>query len=92
MKGIFRAGIGRDNVPEEYAAKKGIVVRFPSPETIDIIYNETAAFTCSLIFRTLYSNLGRIESWSKNCRTQLKNKFLMMPIELLRRSLFYRKT
>ena len=78
LKGIFRAGIGRDNVPEEYATKKGILVRYPSKETIDIIYNETAAFTCSLIFRILYSNLGKIESWSKNCRIQLKNKFLLV--------------
>ena len=28
LKGIFRAGIGRDNVPEVEAIKRGIIVRF----------------------------------------------------------------
>ena len=37
LKGIFRAGIGRDNVPEKEAEEKGIVVRFPSKKTINII-------------------------------------------------------
>ena len=47
LKGIFRAGIGRDNVPEQEAQDKGIIVRFPSIETTNIIYDETASFTQS---------------------------------------------
>ena len=78
LKGIFRAGIGRDNVPEKKAAKRGILVRYPSPETIDIIFNETAVFNCSLIFRMFYSDLGTIEPWSKNDRIQLKDKSLLV--------------
>ena len=78
LKGIFRAGIGRDNVPEEGAAGKGIVVMFPSQETIDIIYNETAAFTCSLIFRMLYRYLGTIEPWFKYDRPELSGKTLLV--------------
>ena len=78
LKGIFRAGIGKDNIPEEEAAKKDISIRYPSRETIDIIYDETAAFTCSLIFRMLYSDLGTIEPWSKNDRIQLKDKSLLV--------------
>ena len=57
IKGIFRAGIGRDNVPEKEAKEKNIVVRYPSKETIDIIFEETACFTCGLIYRMLYSNV-----------------------------------
>ena len=34
LKGIFRAGIGRDNVPEKEAREKGILVKFPSNETL----------------------------------------------------------
>ena len=78
LKGIFRAGIGRDNVPEKEAAEKGILVRYPSPDTIDIIFNETAVFTCSLIFRMLYNNLGTIEPWVKHDRTELRGKTLLV--------------
>ena len=44
LKGIFRAGIGKDNVPEKLAAEKGILVRYPSRETINMIFDETAVF------------------------------------------------
>ena len=53
LKGIFRAGIGKDNVPEKESEKNGIVVRYPSDKTINIIFDETASFTCGLIFRML---------------------------------------
>jgi phosphoglycerate dehydrogenase-like enzyme len=78
LKGIFRAGIGRDNVPEEEASKLGILVRFPSPETIDIIFSETAAFTCSLIFRMIYEQAGTVDPWVKHDRTQLAQKNLLV--------------
>lgn len=78
LKGIFRAGVGRDNVPEEEARAKGIVVRFPSKKTIDIIFEETAMFTCSLIFRMLYNNVGSIDPWVKVPRHQLSKKNLLI--------------
>ena len=78
LKGIFRAGIGKDNVPEEEAKKSGILVRYPSEETIKIIFEETAIFTCSLIFRMLYNEIGTIKPWSKKNRIQMKNKSLLI--------------
>jgi len=78
LKGIFRAGIGKDNVPEEEATEMGILVRYPSPDTIDVIFNETAVFSCSLIFRMFYNNVGSIESWVKHDRKQLSNKSLLV--------------
>ena len=78
LKGIFRAGIGKDNVPEKAAEKKGIVVRYPSDKTINIIFNETASFTCSLIFRMLYKNIGTISPWIKEPRRQLSQKTLLV--------------
>ena len=74
LKGIFRAGIGRDNVPIQEAKTRGIDVRFPSEETIDIIYEETANFTCSMIFKMLYQNVGTIDPWMKYDRVQLQDK------------------
>jgi len=78
LKGIFRAGIGKDNVPEAEAIKKGIIIKYPSKETINIIYNETAAFTCSLIFKMLYSDLGTIKPWKKYDRLELSKKNLLV--------------
>ena len=78
LKGIFRAGIGKDNVPEAKAVKKGILVRYPSQETIDIIYNETASFTCSLILRMLYNYVGTIEPWYKYDRPELSRQTLLV--------------
>jgi phosphoglycerate dehydrogenase-like enzyme len=78
LKGIFRAGIGRDNVPEEQAINKGILVRYPSQSTVDIIFNETATFTCSLIFRMLYGYVGTIEPWYKYNRSELSRKTLLV--------------
>lgn len=78
LKGIFRAGVGRDNVPEKEAKEKGIKVRFPSDRTASIIFDETASFTCSLIFRMLYSNIGTIDPWMKTPRSQLSVKNLLV--------------
>ena len=78
LKGIFRAGIGKDNVPEIEAAEKGLLVRYPSQETINIIYSETAGFTCSLIFRMLYNNVGTLEPWRKYGRLELSRKVLLV--------------
>tara|TARA_Y100001935_G_scaffold255654_1_gene270555 strand:- start:14749 stop:15567 length:819 start_codon:yes stop_codon:yes gene_type:complete len=78
LKGIFRAGVGRDNVPEKEAEKKDIIVKYPSDKTIKIIFNETASFTCSLIFRMLYKNLGTLDPWIKEPRRQLSKKILLV--------------
>lgn len=78
LKGIFRAGIGRDSVPENKARERGIIVRYPSKETVDIIFEETASFTCNLIFRMLFSNIGTIEPWKKEPRLQLSKKRLLV--------------
>jgi phosphoglycerate dehydrogenase-like enzyme len=78
LKGIFRAGVGADNIPIIEAKEKGVIVRFPSKRTMNIIYEETASFTCSLIFRMLFNNLGTIEPWLKNPRDQLSKKKLLV--------------
>jgi phosphoglycerate dehydrogenase-like enzyme len=78
LKGIFRAGIGKDNVPETEALKKNILVRYPSKKTINIIYNETASYTCNLIFRMMYNKIGKIDPWIKNDRKALFDKSLLV--------------
>ena len=78
LKGIFRVGISRDNVPIEEAEAMGIMVRFPSQETIEIIYEEASCFTCGLIFRMLYNEIGTLDPWKKNTRVQLNDKVLLV--------------
>ena len=88
LKGIFRAGVGRDNVPENEAIKSGIEVRYPSQGTINIIFDETAIFTCSLIFRMFYDLLGTIDPWEKNPRKAFKEK---IKIDVLKSELIAEK-
>ncbi|NQY73413.1 MAG: hydroxyacid dehydrogenase [Candidatus Margulisbacteria bacterium] len=78
LKGIFRAGIGKDNVPIAEAEKRQITVRFPSTDTVNIIFEETANFTCSLIFRMLYQNTGTIQPWKKIDRSPLQHQTLLI--------------
>jgi len=78
LKGIFRAGVGKDNVPEKEAVKRNILVRYPSQETINIIFDETSSYTCSLIFRMLYNNVGKLDPWKKYNRSELSNKTLLV--------------
>ena len=78
VKGIFRAGVGRDNVPEQEALHRGIKVRFPSQQTSQIIYEETANFTVSLILKMMYLDVGSLEEWSKNKRKELSKKKLLI--------------
>ncbi len=77
-KAIFRAGIGRDNVPENDALERGIIVRYPSKETVNIIFEETANYTCNLIFKMAYDKIGSIDPWKRVMRTQLSDKKLLV--------------
>tara|TARA_B100000212_G_scaffold339494_1_gene318070 strand:- start:8700 stop:9512 length:813 start_codon:yes stop_codon:yes gene_type:complete len=69
LKGIFRVGVGLDNVPVKQAEDRGIKVQITSRNTNEFIFEETANFTCYLIFRMLYSDLGDINSWKVNVRS-----------------------
>ena len=78
LKGIFRAGIGKDNVPEKEAIDRGISVKYPSKDTVDSIFNETATFTCNLIFRMLYGYVGSLDPWYKYDRQEMLQKTLLV--------------
>ena len=78
LLGIFRVGIGNDNVPEKEAESRGILVRYPSKNTIDNIYEETSIFTCSLIFRMLYDYVGSLDPWIKHDRQMFSDKLLLI--------------
>jgi phosphoglycerate dehydrogenase-like enzyme len=78
LRGIFKTGVGRDNVPEVEAKTLGIVCAFPSGETCEIIYEETANFACNLIFKCLFSEVGDFVTWKKLDRPTLKGRQLLV--------------
>ena len=78
LRGIFKTGVGRDNVPEEAARARGIRCEFPSAQTCEIIYEETANFACSLIFKCLYAEVGDFAKWQKLDRPALATKKLLL--------------
>ena len=78
LKGIFKCGVGRDNVPETEAAACGIACGFPSPGTADIIFEETASFACHLILKCLYANAGDFPAWHKLDRMALSQRNILV--------------
>jgi len=78
LKGIFRAGVGKENIDFDKCMKHGIEVCFPSESTKNIIYEETANFACHLILKASYANTGEIESWTKNNRPFLRERKLLI--------------
>lgn len=78
LKGIFKTGIGTDNLPFEEAQLRGVIISLPSEDTCDIIYDETASFTCYLILHGLYSQVGEWETWTKLDRPAMQYQRLLV--------------
>jgi phosphoglycerate dehydrogenase-like enzyme len=78
LKGIFKTGVGTDNLPFVEAAERCVEIMLPSESTCEVIYEETAAFACYLILTGLYAGVGEWESWRKHDRTQLACKRLLV--------------
>jgi phosphoglycerate dehydrogenase-like enzyme len=79
-KGIFRAGVGDNNVPYTEAAGRGISVRLPSDAAKGHVHEETANFTCQMIFHMMYRPwvTGNIHDWSKKPRRFLGDTRLLI--------------
>jgi len=78
LRGIFKTGVGTDNLPFDAAAARGIEIALPSEATCDVIYEETAAFTCYLILTGRYAGAGDWEAWKKQDRRQLAGQRLLV--------------
>jgi phosphoglycerate dehydrogenase-like enzyme len=73
LRGIFKTGVGIDNLPFKEAEKRGVVIQLPSEETKEIIYHETASFALHLILKFVYRDTGIFSTWQKNNRKSLKD-------------------
>lgn len=78
LRGIFKTGIGIDNLPFVEAAERGVEIALPAEATCDVIYEETAAFTCLLILKGLYAGSGVWDTWCKVDRPQLAGRRLLV--------------
>lgn len=78
LKAIFKTGVGTDNLPFDLAKDRNIIINLPSESTKNIIFEETANFTCNLIFKSQYQSLGNFDTWEKNSRISLSKKNLLI--------------
>jgi len=78
LRGIFKTGVGTDNLPFAEAEARGVVIALPSESTCRIIYEETAAFTCYLILAGLYAGKGEWASWMKVDRSVMYQRRLLV--------------
>ena len=72
LKGIFKTGVGVDNLPFEEAKNRGIEIQLPSDKTRDIIYQETASFALYSILKFVYRDTGTFSTWQKSNRKSLQ--------------------
>lgn len=78
LKGIFKCGVGTDNIPFDECEKRGIEVCLPSEETRDIIFEETANYAVKAILDVLYADAGVLETWAKHSRPLLSRKTVLL--------------
>lgn len=78
LRGIFKTGIGTDNLPYAQAKERGIEISLPGSDTCQIIFQETAQFACHMILRCLYRNVGDLETWTKHPRQSLASQRLLV--------------
>ena len=78
IRGIFKTGVGTDNLPFAEASERGVEIALPSEVTCDIIFEETAAFTCHLLLLGLYTGAGDWDNWKKLDRKSLHKQRLLV--------------
>lgn len=78
LKGVFRVGVGTDNVSLAELRKRNIKFETTSESTNELIFEETANFTCYLMLHMIYRESGEIEPWKVNFRDLLLNKKLLV--------------
>ncbi|MEM7673173.1 MAG: NAD(P)-dependent oxidoreductase [Verrucomicrobiota bacterium] len=78
LRGIFKCGVGVDNIPFEQAKTRNIEICLPSETTRRIIFAETAHYTVYLILKMLYRSTGDLETWTKVPRESLSKKNVLI--------------
>ena len=78
LRGVFRCGVGTDNIPADACARRGIDVCMPSERTVGFIYEETANFAVHLVLQMLYADTGTLDPWWKRPRPFLGDRRVLV--------------
>ena len=78
LQGIFKTGVGTDNLPFDEAKERGIEIALPSPNTCSIVFRETASFASHLILTSLLRDTGTFSTWKKTPRRSLDASELLI--------------
>lgn len=78
LRGIFKCGVGTDNLPFKEAEQRGVTICLPSEETRTIIFEETASFAAHLVLSSLYRDTGDLDTWSKVQRPALTSRNILV--------------
>lgn len=74
LRAIFRCGVGTDNIPFDECQERGIQVGLPSYQSSQIIFDETADFTCFLILQSLFLPQFNLKDWEVFDRPLLSDR------------------
>ena len=77
-RGLFKCGVGVDNVPFEACAARGIAVGLPGEGTREVIFDETANFATHLILQMAYAEVGDLAAWQKFPRSRLNDRTALL--------------
>lgn len=78
LRGVFKVGVGTDNIDFVALRKARVEFRGPSAVTSALIYDETAAFACHLIMNALYRDTGDFDTWKKNDRSGIHERSVLL--------------
>ncbi|EDY81061.1 D-isomer specific 2-hydroxyacid dehydrogenase, NAD binding domain protein [Verrucomicrobiia bacterium DG1235] len=78
LRGLFKCGVGTDNVPFKECRDRDIRIGLPSAKTSSVIYEETASFAASTVLRMLYSEVGDLETWEKYPREMARTRRVLV--------------
>lgn len=78
LTGVFKCGVGVDNVPFDEADAHGIKICLPSDDTKQAIFEETASYASYLCLHMLLRDVGKVEEWEKASRRALAKKRVLV--------------
>jgi D-3-phosphoglycerate dehydrogenase len=78
VRGLFRVGAGRENVPWAEAERRGVRVAFPSRTSLALLYDEVAGFSAHLILASAYGQASAVVAWRRERRGALSGRRLLV--------------
>lgn len=77
-RGVFRTGVGTDNIDQQALDERHIALGLPSAKTRTVIYDETAAFSTHLILSALFRGAGDFATWQRESRSHIRDRKVLI--------------